>query len=1731
MIDLIFSRKFFFSVFFLLTSLTLRASHMAGSEITYTCIGPNQYQVKLVTYRDCSGISADASTIINYKSVACGVNASIQLNLQSTVDITPVCNSAVSTCSGGTVHGIEKLVYTGVLTLPNGCSDWILSYDLCCRNGSITNLSTPDSEDIYVQTTLNNALGSCNSSPQFASVPQLFGCVGNTIHFQQLASDPDGDQLVYSLINANSNPGTSVGYNSGYSGISPFTDPATINSTTGELTVTPNGPQIAVISILVQEYRGGILIGSVVRDLQISISNCTNALPNVGGINGVANDYDITICENSATCFTINLTDANTGQQLTISNSNLPVGATFSVIGTGVNRTATICWTPSSGDIGIHYLTINVEDDACPYVGENSKVITLNVIPNPNPLVNAGPDVTICAGSSTVLNATNTGSITSLVWTPPTGLSGTSTPSVTASPGSTTSYTVSVVNTDGCTSSDVVQVTVAADPVATIFPTTISACASSTVLLTGNTNATGMNFQWFNPSMVSLGTGTLSPTSSSLPITAPATPGTYIYTLRVTNTITGCSSDATMTVVVGSPPALASCVNIYVSTTGSSGNPGTQASPTSLQNALAMAQCNNAVIKLATGTYTINAPLYLGSYLTLEGGFDPTTWVKTSLAGATTITRSTVAPEGTAGAQRLVAFYGNSAVGFRLQDLTITTANANSPGMSTYGIHLTNCSNYNMVRTQVLPGTASAGASGTAGVAGNAGSNGGNGSAGDIDDQEDAGGGGGGGGGAGTTLGTAGVNATGNYNAANNCSITGGNGGTGGTTAGNGGKGANDANGCGCCANGTTGVAGSVSTSAQSGGGGGGGGSGGEENGSGGAGGAGGGVVSGSNTAGGGGGGESVDGANGGNGAGGTAGTAGAAGTAGTHTAGFWVPGGNGGNGTAGNGGQGGKGGGGGGGQGCTFCIDGSGSGGGGGGGGGQGGNGGTGGTGGGASFGVYLLTNGTGGNIIQSRVIAGTAGAGGTGGAGGAGGVGGTGGLGSPYGGSEVGGGGNGGNGGNGGAAGSGGAGQAGVSIAVHLQSGTALATNVNNFNLPGQPTITVTNVNCTNTNVTYTAAAPAAWDFDVVTNFATPATAGAVSPTITQYSTINRYSVSMGANTYTGFHNIAFDGGLTPQITTNATLVATDVYQLCVGSFANFQSVYFADSYIWNFGGAIANPGSVQNVNAQFNTPGYYTITLTLVTDCCGPSTPKTIYLHVLPIPAVTASGATSVCAGNEVTLTVNGFNPATNILTWSPTGSIISQTGNTATVSPTGNVTYNATITSYQTAGGNTVQGCPVTLNFPITVQPNPLANLTSNAVSCGNNGSVNSTPSPAGNYNFAWSNGSNVNTVPSSSITNLAPGNYSVIVTNTLTGCTDTAAVNVYPTSGQPNLFVTANTPACEGNSNGAATVNTMGGTPTYTINWNGTNYPNTATLTQTNLPGGTYPVSIVDNNGCISNSSVTIPELLAPDYTITTNSQPCAGLDGIFYISGTDGAVLTYNFGGGNSTIVLSHHDQEIIIPGIMTSQTMYLVSVNGNCLVPLTSSVTLVVDPCGLGVSLTAFNAACTDRIIDFSWTTESEFKNDYFTLEGSIDGINYQPIQQIAGAGTTNELQYYSVKFERTNPNMIYYRLKQTDLDGAVTTFNPISVECEISETELYLYPNPSNGSFVAVLNLKNLSKSTTTRIMDITGRVIRTQEVPTSSGMNQLYIHAEDLPRGEYFLEVIPQGKEALIERFIIQ
>ncbi|PCJ85077.1 MAG: hypothetical protein COA57_08165, partial [Flavobacteriales bacterium] len=146
------------------------------------------------------------------------------------------------------------------------------------------------------------------------------------------------------------------------------------------------------------------------------------------------------------------------------------------------------------------------------------------------------------------------------------------------------------------------------------------------------------------------------------------------------------------------------CNVFYVTPGGAdSGTVGTKANPADFLYALSLVSGANDKIYMASGTYNFSNPINLINNVTIEGGFDPTTWEKSN-STATNIYRDNANIEPTP--SRLVAMYGNTISNFLLQDLTIRCSDAFGNSTSTYSVHLTNCSNYEIVRCKLIAGNA-----------------------------------------------------------------------------------------------------------------------------------------------------------------------------------------------------------------------------------------------------------------------------------------------------------------------------------------------------------------------------------------------------------------------------------------------------------------------------------------------------------------------------------------------------------------------------------------------------------------------------------------------------------------------------------------------------------------------------------------------------------------------------------------------------------------------------------------------------------------------------------------------------------------------------------------------------------------------------------------------------------------------------------------------------------------
>ena len=447
--------------YFMLTILLItyptksNATHISGADLTYTWVSGNTFELELTLYRDCSGITAPNSVSINYKSATCGYNLNVVLNKKPGTgqEITLPCNSSPTTCSGGISPGIQKYEYVGLVTLPAQCTDWVFGYSICCRNCAITTLtfSPPNCSGApatYIEATLNNLIAPNNSSPIFSNLPVAFFCIGQPFHYNHGAYDANGDSIVYSFIPPRSAFGTNVTFAPGYSPTNPISSspPLTLSST-GDIVLNPTASEVGVMAILVREYRGGILVGSVIRDMQVYTQPCSNRLPTASGVNGT-NNYSIVACPEKPLSFTILSSDLDNGQIVSMEWNSGIANATFTT--SNSNRpVGTFSWTPSLSDAQSqpYTFTILVKDNNCPTKGIQAYSYSVTV-----PFLSVSESTTdaLCAGSATgSASAIATGTAPfQYSWTPG-SLTGATINGIPAG-----IYSVTVTDRYGCTASD-----------------------------------------------------------------------------------------------------------------------------------------------------------------------------------------------------------------------------------------------------------------------------------------------------------------------------------------------------------------------------------------------------------------------------------------------------------------------------------------------------------------------------------------------------------------------------------------------------------------------------------------------------------------------------------------------------------------------------------------------------------------------------------------------------------------------------------------------------------------------------------------------------------------------------------------------------------------------------------------------------------------------------------------------------------------------------------------------------------------------------------------------------------------------------------------------------------------------------------------------------------------------------------------------------------------------------
>lgn len=476
----------------LITSLLLLipsflfATHNMGKDLEYRCLGVVggnlQYEVTLRYYRNCRdggsvAASAPTSLPLNIRNGCTNTNLlPVTLNMdnsgtcpnKSGCEVTQVCPSSLNKtgCNSATPDypGVQVYIYKAIITLPIGCSNFLLGVDDCCRNSAITNLPSAGSLDGSIQATVNTTIDPitnlpyCNSSVSFTTLPVTFVCKDYPVFFNHGAVDVDGDSLVYTPIlpmQGTALPYTSINYNSGWSVDSPVRcDPLNkfqMNRATGQITFTPRAIEQDVIAVRIDEYRNGVLIGSTMRDIQLVVIDCDVTVPNQDTISNVQNGnasggFTVNVCPNTQVSMKILCTDQpNNNKNLTVTSSinatpSAIPGAVFTTTNIGTapidSVYANVSWIPNVSDTGCHYFNITTKNDDCPIYGSSTKVYQICVLNK----VTVSPHFAVYCGTPIQLSATGG---TNFSWTPPAGLSATNTYTPLAAPLVDTKYTFS----------------------------------------------------------------------------------------------------------------------------------------------------------------------------------------------------------------------------------------------------------------------------------------------------------------------------------------------------------------------------------------------------------------------------------------------------------------------------------------------------------------------------------------------------------------------------------------------------------------------------------------------------------------------------------------------------------------------------------------------------------------------------------------------------------------------------------------------------------------------------------------------------------------------------------------------------------------------------------------------------------------------------------------------------------------------------------------------------------------------------------------------------------------------------------------------------------------------------------------------------------------------------------------------------------------------------------------
>ena len=555
----------------------------------------------------------------------------------------------------------------------------------------------------------------------------------------------------------------------------------------------------------------------------------------------------------------------------------------------------------------------------------------------------------------------------------------------------------------------------------------------------------------------------------------------------------------------------------------------------------------------------------------------------------------------------------------------------------------------------------------------------------------------------------------------------------------------------------------------------------------------------------------------------------------------------------------------------------------------------------------------------------------------------------------------------------------------------------------------------------------------------------------------------------------------------------------------------------------------------------PGNYDVYIATVGDNCEAM--YTVNVAASAPANATVSASQAICPGQSATISATGGGT----YNWSDGFSSIG-TSASETVSPSLTTQYNCIVTD--------AFGCQATVfttvNVNIPIQPTIAIN--GSTTPCAGSTVDLTSSTPTGNL---WSTNET-----SSTIAVGTSGSYTV-TSNDVNGCSATSDPVVITVQNAPSISAgSVNDPTVCGTANGTIEIT---GAASGNISWTGTQPGNSGgsvslPYTISNLPAGSYNITLVNGNGCASNLlSQPLNDPNPPAAPVISNSGPISFCDG-------ESVVLQSSYSGAGNSWTTGETSDNITVT---TSQTISVTYVDGSGCSSTSTPIVITVNPLPSTPTITPSGSTtiCDGETVTLSssqgtgnaWSTGETTQDIDVTASGTIDlvytdangcsatsapiTITVNPLPTVSFAALSQVCDYTSSftlsgespaggtfsgpgvsgnDFDPATAGLGTHTItyEYTDANGCTNTATQdIIVDAcltvdEATQIGLLIYPNPTNNVLFVELN-GNFNYT----VQDARGRLIT-----SGNGTDKTSIPFRNVETGVYFINVTDQTNQSI-------